>query len=46
MDAGVYGGGVLDPDGAMERLLAWKSRIDKLAAVITSLTRLPRLLNG
>lgn len=46
MDAGAHGGGVLDPDGAMKRLLAWKSRIDELAAVITSLTNLPRLLNG
>ncbi|WP_231921181.1 YbaB/EbfC family nucleoid-associated protein [Micromonospora auratinigra] len=25
-------GGVLDPDGALERLAAWKGRIDKLAA--------------
>lgn len=25
-------GGILDPDGARERLLAWKGRIDKLAA--------------
>ncbi|WP_410813796.1 YbaB/EbfC family nucleoid-associated protein [Micromonospora sp. 067-2] len=26
------GGGVLDPDGAMDRVSAWKGRIDKLAA--------------
>jgi hypothetical protein len=26
------GGGVLDPDSAMDRLAAWKDRIDKLAA--------------
>ncbi|SCG72437.1 YbaB/EbfC family nucleoid-associated protein [Micromonospora coxensis] len=33
MDAGVAGGGgVLDPDGARERLSAWKGRIDKMAA--------------
>jgi DNA-binding protein YbaB len=25
-------GGILDPDGARDRLLAWKGRIDKLAA--------------
>lgn len=25
-------GGVLDPDGAMEHLAAWKGRVDKLAA--------------
>jgi DNA-binding protein YbaB len=25
-------GGVLDPDGAMDRLAAWKGRIDQLAA--------------
>ncbi|MGQ5264695.1 YbaB/EbfC family nucleoid-associated protein [Micromonospora sp. ZYX-F-536] len=33
MNGGVPdGGGVLDPDGAMERLAAWKGRIGKLAA--------------
>ncbi|MEH0985719.1 YbaB/EbfC family nucleoid-associated protein [Micromonospora sp. CPCC 205556] len=33
MDAGVAGGGgLLDPDGAMDRLAAWKGRIDKAAA--------------
>ncbi|MCO1594469.1 YbaB/EbfC family nucleoid-associated protein [Micromonospora sp. RHAY321] len=33
MNGGVPdGGGVLDPDGAMERLSAWKGRIGKLAA--------------
>lgn len=26
------GGGILDPDGAMDRMRAWKGRIDKLAA--------------
>ncbi|MFY1690508.1 YbaB/EbfC family nucleoid-associated protein [Plantactinospora sp. WMMB782] len=26
------GGGILDPDGAMEHLAAWKGRIDRLAA--------------
>lgn len=25
-------GGILDPDGAMERLAAWKGGIDRLAA--------------
>jgi len=33
MDNGsLTGGGILDPDGAMEQLHAWKGRIDKLAA--------------
>ncbi|MFC3503278.1 YbaB/EbfC family nucleoid-associated protein [Micromonospora krabiensis] len=33
MEAGLPDtGGVLDPGGAMERLAAWKGRIDKLAA--------------
>lgn len=33
MGAGVPGaGGLLDPDGAMDRLAAWKGRIDQLAA--------------
>ncbi|SCE66560.1 hypothetical protein GA0074695_0151 [Micromonospora viridifaciens] len=32
MGAGVpSAGGLLDPDGAMDRLAAWKGRIDKLA---------------
>ena len=32
MDNGsLTGGGILDPDGAMEQLRAWKGRIDKLA---------------
>ncbi|MDR7276637.1 YbaB/EbfC family nucleoid-associated protein [Catenuloplanes atrovinosus] len=26
------GGGILDPEGAMDRMRAWKGRIDKLAA--------------
>lgn len=30
--SGPGGGGLLDPDGAMEWLSAWKGRIDKLAA--------------
>ena len=33
MDGGsLTGGGILDPDGAMEQLRAWKGRIDRLAA--------------
>lgn len=32
MAAGVANGGVLDPDGAMQWLSAWKGRIDELAA--------------
>ena len=33
MDNGsLTGGGILDPDGAMEQQHAWKGRIDKLAA--------------
>ncbi|WBB65959.1 YbaB/EbfC family nucleoid-associated protein [Micromonospora sp. WMMD812] len=33
MGAGIPGtGGLLDPDGAMERLAEWKGRIDRLAA--------------
>ncbi|MFG2107624.1 YbaB/EbfC family nucleoid-associated protein [Micromonospora chersina] len=32
MVSGALGGGVLDPDGAMDRMRAWKGRIDKLAA--------------
>jgi DNA-binding protein YbaB len=33
MDNGsLTGGGILDPDGAMDQLRAWKGRIDKLAA--------------
>jgi hypothetical protein len=30
--SGPGGGGLLDPDGAMEWLSAWKGRIDELAA--------------
>jgi DNA-binding protein YbaB len=33
MDSSVLGGGgILDPDGAMEQLRAWKGRIDRMAA--------------
>ncbi|MET8834129.1 YbaB/EbfC family nucleoid-associated protein [Micromonospora sp. NPDC004540] len=32
MVSGALGGGVLDPDGAMDQMRAWKGRIDKLAA--------------
>ncbi|WP_229791879.1 YbaB/EbfC family nucleoid-associated protein [Micromonospora fulviviridis] len=32
MSGALGGGGVLDPDGAMDRMRAWKGRIDKLAA--------------
>jgi DNA-binding protein YbaB len=39
LGAGVSsGGGVLDPDGAMERLTAWKEKIDKLAADTKSMS--------
>jgi hypothetical protein len=32
MDSGVLGaGGILDPDGAMDQMRAWKGRIDRLA---------------
>ncbi|MET8911545.1 YbaB/EbfC family nucleoid-associated protein [Micromonospora sp. NPDC004551] len=30
--SGALGGGVLDPDGAMDQMRGWKGRIDKLAA--------------
>ncbi|MET7966419.1 YbaB/EbfC family nucleoid-associated protein [Micromonospora sp. NPDC005305] len=30
--SGALSGGVLDPDGAMDQMRAWKGRIDKLAA--------------
>lgn len=32
MSGALSGGGVLDPDGAMDQMRAWKGRIDKLAA--------------
>jgi DNA-binding protein YbaB len=32
MVSGALSGGVLDPDGAMDQMRAWKGRIDKLAA--------------
>ncbi|MGY0006891.1 YbaB/EbfC family nucleoid-associated protein [Micromonospora sp. I033] len=32
MSGALGGGGVLDPDGAMDQMRAWKGRIDKLAA--------------
>ncbi|MDP9793568.1 DNA-binding protein YbaB [Catenuloplanes nepalensis] len=33
METGALGGGgILDPEGAMDRMRAWKGRIDKLAA--------------
>ncbi|MEU5940095.1 YbaB/EbfC family nucleoid-associated protein [Micromonospora sp. NPDC047548] len=39
MDADLPGsGGVLDPDSAMERLSAWKGRIDKVAADTKSMS--------
>jgi len=38
------GGAILDPEGAMERLAAWKGRIDKLAADTKTMSdRLRRL---
>jgi DNA-binding protein YbaB len=38
MDIGADGGGLLEPGGAMERLAAWKGRIDRLAADTKSMS--------